>query len=547
MLRVVDLTVEVGHRLLVAEAGFTVAPGDVVGLVGPNGAGKTSLLRTISERAAGGPGALEAGPSAHKARRDPAVTLVGELAWLPQESPPTTDSTGLARLLSARGLDRARHELEQARRRIDQSADARARDRAIKRFSGLQERFEAEGGYRAEAEARRVAAGLGIPASGLDRPLSGLSGGERRRVELARVLLSQATTLLLDEPTNHLDADAKRWLAGFLADFAGGILLVSHDLPLLDRDVTAVLVLDPLTASVETYKGTWTQYLEAREVRARSEAKQRKVLERDIKRLSAFVEKYRHANETMARRAMVTERRVEKLKERLAPERRSGRKVAVRFPDPPPSGRFPLDAVDLSRSYGGPPVFKHVSFDLQRGERLLVLGLNGAGKTSLLRILAGIDRPDEGEVRRGHGAITGYYAQEHEGLDPDATPMASLREVAKAPDDLLRGVLGHFLLGGDQAHQPTRTLSGGEKTKLALARLVLGRHNVLLLDEPTNNLDAQAVEAVRSALETYRGSVVLVSHDTPFVQSFEPDRVLLMPDGALDVWSEDYLDLVALD
>jgi ATPase subunit of ABC transporter with duplicated ATPase domains len=150
-------------------------------------------------------------------------------------------------------------------------------------------------------------------------------------------------------------------------------------------------------------------------------------------------------------------------------------------------------------------------------------------------------------VRRGHGSVTGYYAQEHEGLDPDATCMESLREVAKAPDDLLRGVLGHFLLGGDQANQPTRTLSGGEKTKLALARLVLGRHNVLLLDEPTNNLDAQAVEAVRSALATYRGSIVLVSHDTPFVQSLEPDRVLLMPDGALDVWSEDYLDLVALD
>jgi ATPase subunit of ABC transporter with duplicated ATPase domains len=321
MLRVVDLTVEVGHRLLVAEASFTVAPGDVVGLVGPNGAGKTSLLRTVSERA--------------RSKRDPSVTLVGELAWLPQESPPTTASTGLARLLSARGLDRTRAELEEARRRIDQSADTRSRDRAIKRFSNLQERFEAEGGYRAEAEARRVAAGLGLPSGGLDRPLSGLSGGERRRVELARVLLSEARTLLLDEPTNHLDADAKRWLAGFLADFSGGILLVSHDLPLLDRDVTGVLVLDPLTASIETYKGTWTQYLEASEVRARSEAKERKVMERDIKRLSAFVEKYRHSNEVMARRAMVTERRVEKMKQQLTPERRSGRKVAVRFPDPP--------------------------------------------------------------------------------------------------------------------------------------------------------------------------------------------------------------------
>ena len=394
MLRVVDLTVEVGHRLLVAEASFTVAPGDVVGLVGPNGAGKTSLLRALSERAA--------------SKRDPAVTLVGALAWLPQESPPTTASAGLARLLSARGLDRARSELEEARRRIDQSADARARDRAIKRFSGLQERFEAEGGYRAEAEARRVAAGLGVPATGLDRPLSGLSGGERRRVELARVLLSQATTLLLDEPTNHLDADAKRWLAGFLADFSGGILLVSHDLPLLDRDVTGVLVLDPQTASIETYKGTWTQYLQVSEVRARSEAKERKVKERDIKRLSAFVEKYRHSNQTMARRAIVTERRVERMKSALAPVARSGPKVAVRFPDPPPCTRFPLEAARLRRSYGGPPVFKDLSFDLERGERLLVLGLNGAGKTTLLRILAGIDRPDEGEVVLGHGCDIGY-------------------------------------------------------------------------------------------------------------------------------------------
>src|SRR5512132_1349812 len=271
MLRVVDLAVEVGHRLLVADASFAAARGRVVGLVGPYGAGTTSLLRPLSERA--------------HAKRDPAVTLVGELAWLPQESPPTTASTGLARLLSARGLDRARAELEEARRRIDQSADARARDRAIKRFSGLQERFEAEGGYRAEAEARRVAAGLGVPASGLDRPLSGLSGGERRRVELARVLLSEATTLLLDEPTNHLDADAKQWLADFLADFSGGILVVSHDLPLLDKDITAVLAVDPALASVDSYKGTWTEYLKEREVRAASEARRRKVLDRDIKRL----------------------------------------------------------------------------------------------------------------------------------------------------------------------------------------------------------------------------------------------------------------------
>ncbi len=533
MLSVTDLTVEVGHRLLLADVSFVVAPGDVVGLVGPNGAGKTTLLRRIAEGAAD--------------PRDRSVGLVGTLGWLPQESPPTTQQTGLARLLSARGLDRSKHDLEAARRRIDHSADARARDRAIRRFSHLQERFEAAGGYRAEAEVRRIAAGVGVPQGGLDRPLGALSGGERRRVELARVLAAEAGTLLLDEPTNHLDADAKGWLAEFLAGFPGGILVVSHDLPLLDRAVTGVLAVDPATASLAAYTGTYTQYLEQRAVRAASEARHRKVAERDIRRLSAFVEKYRHSGEVMARRAIVTERRVERMRSALPPVVRSGRKVAVRFPDPRPCARFPLEVAGLSRAYGGPPVFADLSFDLERGERLLVIGLNGAGKTSLLRILAGVDQPDAGEVRWNLGADVGYYAQEHEGLDPAATPMEVMRAAAKAPDDVLRGVLGHFLLGGDQAGQPTRTLSGGEKTKLALARLVVGRHNVLLLDEPTNNLDAQAVEAVRSALASFKGAVILVSHDTPFVERFEPDRVLLMPDGALDVWSDGYLDLVALD
>jgi len=284
------------------------------------------------------------------------------------------------------------------------------------------------------------------------------------------------------------------------------------------------------------------------------------VLERDIKRLSAFVERYRHANEVMARRAMVTERRVEKMKATLTPERKARRAVALRFPDPPPVGRIPLEVGELARSYGGPPVFKNLSFELGRGERLLVLGLNGAGKSSLLRMLAGVDPVETGRVVWGHGAQVGYYAQEHEGLDPEATSMDMMRadphDVSAAedgrawrgaPDDVLRGLLGHFLLGGDQAGQKVRTLSGGEKTKLALARLVANAHNVLLLDEPTNNLDVQAVEALRAALATFTGAVLLVSHDTTFVEAYEPDRVLVMPEGTQDVWSEDYLALVELD
>jgi ATPase subunit of ABC transporter with duplicated ATPase domains len=534
VLHVNDLTVEAGHRLLADEVSFTVGPGDVVGLVGPNGAGKTTMLGLVARAATD--------------QRDRRVTLTGGLGWLPQESPPVDDVTGLGRLLSARGIDQLKAGMEAARLRIEHAADPRARDRAVRSFGTLSDRFEVEGGYRAEAEARRVAAGLGLPTAMLDRPLGQLSGGERRRVELARVLLGQTGTLLLDEPTNHLDADAKRWLAEFLAAFPGGVLVVSHDLPLLDRDITAVLALDPATASVETYKGTWTEYLSEREVRARSEARRRKVLQRDIKRLSTFVERYRHANEVMARRAMVTERRVEKMKATLVPERKARRRVAVRFPEPPPVGRVPLEVDALARSYGGgPPVFKDLGFELGRGERLLVLGLNGAGKSSLLRMLAGVDPVEVGQVRWGHGALVGYYAQEHEGLDPEATSMETMRAGPSQPDDVLRGLLGHFLLGGDQAGQKVRTLSGGEKTKLALARLVANAHNVLLLDEPTNNLDVQAVEALRSALATFTGAVVLVSHDTAFVQAYEPDRVLIMPEGTQDVWSEEYLDLVELD
>ncbi|HKE97761.1 MAG TPA: ABC-F family ATP-binding cassette domain-containing protein [Actinomycetes bacterium] len=533
MLHVTQLTVEAGHHLLADEVSFTVGPGEVVGLVGPNGAGKTTLLATIAAAA-----------------RDPrarAVTMTGPFAWLPQESPPAGATTGLERVLSVRGIDRLQAQVEAARRRIDSAPDGRGRDRAVRAFGNLHDRFEVAGGYRAEAEARQIAAGLGVPPALLDRPLGALSGGERRRVELARVLFSEARTLLLDEPTNHLDADAKRWLASFLGAFPGGVLVVSHDLPLLDRDLTAVLALDPMAASAETYKGTYSEYLAAREARAASEAKRRKILERDIKRLSAFVERYRHSNEVMARRAIVTERRVERMKATLAPERRRRARVAVRFPEPPPVGRVALEVKALARSYGGPPVFSDLSFDLGRGERLLILGLNGAGKSSLLRMLAGIDPVTDGEVHWGQGARFGYYAQEHEGLDPAVTPMDLLRDTARQPDDVLRGVLGHFLLGGDQAEQRVRTLSGGEKTKLALSRLVVSAHNVLLLDEPTNNLDVQAVEALRSALATYRGAVVLVSHDTPFVESFAPDRVLIMPDGGVDVWGDAYAELVALD
>ena len=224
----------------------------------------------------------------------------------------------------------------------------------------------------------------------------------------------------------------------------------------------------------------------------------------------------------------------------------AARHLKVTFPVPPSSGRVSLEVTKLTKSYGGPAVFTDVSFDLGRGERLLVLGLNGAGKTSLLRILAGQSTADTGEVRFGHQVDPGYYAQEHEGLVPERSLLDHMREQAGRPDAELRSLLGMFGLTGDKAHQEAGTLSGGEKTKLALAQLVAGRHNLLLLDEPTNNLDPPSRTAIGDALAAWPGSMVVVSHDAEFVARLSPNRVLVMPDGDLDYWNDELLDLVTL-
>ncbi|HYV02732.1 MAG TPA: ATP-binding cassette domain-containing protein, partial [Actinomycetota bacterium] len=244
--------------------------------------------------------------------------------------------------------------------------------------------------------------------------------------------------------------------------------------------------------------------------------------------------------------AKTLDSRVERMKAEAVSAPRHERKVNVRFPEPPHSGKVPLTVTGLSKGYGGPPVFEDVSFDMARGERLMVIGLNGAGKTSLLRILAGVSEADGGGIRAGAGVSVGYYAQEHEGITPGVDVISHMRASSSALDQQLRALLGMFELRGEKAFQDAGTLSGGEKTKLSLAQLVAGRHNLLLLDEPTNNLDPPSREAVAKALAGWPGTMVLVSHDSGFVEALGPDRVLFMPDGTVDFWNEDLLELVSL-
>ena len=520
-----------GARLLLEGASFRIGPGDKVGLVGRNGAGKTTLTRVLAGEGEPAGGTVARG---------------GEVGYLPQD-PRDVDLEELARdrILSARGLDEAVRRMRAAEQRMAAADDA-TREKAMRRYSNAEAHFLSQGGYAAESEAATIASSVGLPDRVLEQKLGTLSGGQRRRVELARILFSGAETLLLDEPTNHLDADSIVWLRDFLKQHRGGLIVISHDVDLLEATVNRVFHLDANRCVIDVYNVGWKAYLLQRETDERRRKRERHNVEKQAHQLSDQANRMR-ATATKAKAAQNMAKRAERLLGGLEETRRSDKVAKLRFPTPAPCGKTPLRAQELSKSYGSLEIFTDVDLAIDKGSRVVVLGLNGAGKTTLLRILAGVDQPDTGEVMPGHGLHLGYYAQEHDTIDPERSVMENMRSAS--PDLLepeMRKVLGSFLFSGDVVHQLAGTLSGGEKTRLALATLVVSAANVLLLDEPTNNLDPASREEVLGALRTYEGAIVLVTHDEGAVEALEPERILLLPDGVEDLWNPDYADLVAL-
>ncbi|HET8927812.1 MAG TPA: ABC-F family ATP-binding cassette domain-containing protein [Microbacterium sp.] len=531
MLAVHDLEIRVGARVLMSDVSFRVSDGDKIGLVGRNGAGKTTLTKVL---------AGDILPSEGRVDRS------GELGYLPQD-PRSGDPEMLARtrILDARGLGTIAIGMREASVAMaDEDMDAAAR--AMRRYSQLTERFEALGGYAAEAEAASIAHNLSLPDRILDQPLKTLSGGQRRRIELARILFSDAGTMILDEPTNHLDADSVVWLREFLKGYRGGLIVISHDVELVVETVNRVFYLDANRQVIDIYNMGWKHYLRQRVADEERRKKERANAEKKATALQLQAARF-GAKASKAAAAHQMAARAERLLAGLEDVRQQDRVAKLRFPKPASCGRTPLTASNLSKSYGSLEIFTDVDLAIDRGSRVVVLGLNGAGKTTLLRILAGVDRPDTGRVDPGHGLKVGYYAQEHENLDVDRTVLENM--MSAAPDisaTEARSVLGSFLFTGDDVLKPAGVLSGGEKTRLSLATLVVSSANVLLLDEPTNNLDPASREEILGALAHYEGAVVLVSHDEGAVEALNPERVLILPDGVEDIWGRDYVDLVAL-
>lgn len=537
-----DFEVRVGARTLLNAPGqhLRVQPGDRIGLVGRNGAGKTTTMRIL---------AGETQPYGGSVIRS------GDIGYLPQDSREgNIDQTARDRVLSARGLDQIQSSMERQQEIMETTEDKKKRDAAIRKYSRLEERYHALGGYEASSEAARICDNLGLPARILDQPLKTLSGGQRRRVELAQILFAASagsgkskTTLLLDEPTNHLDADSITWLRDFLSKHEGGLIMISHDVELLDAVCNKIWFLDAVRGEADVYNMGFAKYKDAR---ATDEARRRRERANAEKKAAALKDQAARlgAKATKAAAAKQMLARAERMVGSLDDVRVADRVAHISFPEPAPCGKTPLNAKGLTKMYGSLEVFAGVDLAIDKGSRVVVLGFNGAGKTTLLKLLAGVERTDgEGGIVTGHGLKIGYFAQEHDTIDPQKSVWQNTIDACPgAGEQDLRGLLGAFMFSGDQLEQPAGTLSGGEKTRLALAALVSSRANVLLLDEPTNNLDPISREQVLEALRTYTGAVVLVTHDPGAVKALEPERVIVLPDGDEDLWSEDYMEIVEL-
>ncbi|GIW07303.1 MAG: ABC transporter ATP-binding protein [Dehalococcoidia bacterium] len=526
MLRVIRISKSYGARTVLKDASFEIRPGERVGLVGANGAGKTTLLDIVRGALAPDSGQVVLTPG----------WRIGYLAQDTGLDPDWTVRQAMWNVFDE--LIATQHELAEVEARLHETApDDPALLALIHRQAELHEAFDRLEGHTAEAEIGKVLHGLGFTDEEADRPVGAFSGGWQVRIALARLLLGRSELLLLDEPTNHLDSSAVDWLEEYLTSHPRTVLIVSHDRYFLDRVTTRTLELDHHV--ITSYAGSYRRYAEEKERRL---AAQEAAAQRQAEYLAAQRETLERFRAKASKASFVQSREKQLAKLEIVESPRAERPPAFRFAEAPPTGREVLRVRAVGKAYGETTVLRDVEFQVERGDRLALLGPNGAGKSTLLRLLARLEKPDSGGVTWGHNVRVGYFAQNAaEVLDENARVIDAVAAVAPLDwsEGAVRGVLARFLFRGDDVFKKVRVLSGGERNRVALARLLVRPYNLLLLDEPTNHLDIPAREALQAALAAFPGTLVFVSHDRYLVDRLAT-KILALDGGRATLYDGDY-------